>query len=67
MAGADPAAAPVTFSGKSSRYKQMESPDARPQQWSSGPVEVSTVPLSAKGTLLEGGAGLVREASWSSF
>jgi hypothetical protein len=27
------------------------------KQWSIGPIEVSDVPLAAKGTLLEGGAG----------
>jgi HK97 family phage major capsid protein len=48
-------------------YQQIKSPDTRPQTWSSGPVEVSKVPLMHrmpsgmhelyKGTLLETGAG----------
>ena len=42
---------------RSSGYKQIKSPDARPQQWSSGLVEVSSAPFQTKGTLLEGGAG----------
>jgi HK97 family phage major capsid protein len=41
----------------STGYKQIKLADSRPQQWSTGPVEVSTVPLQTKGTLLEGGAG----------
>ena len=39
---------------QSAGYKQIQRPDQRPQQWSSGPVEV---PLQMKGTLLESGAG----------
>ena len=39
---------------QSSGYKAIQRSDARPQSWSSGPVEV---PLLMKGTLLETGAG----------
>ena len=38
-------------------YRRIKSVDARPQQWSSGLVEVSSAPYQTKGTLLEGGAG----------
>lgn len=43
----------------SSGYKAIRASDMRPQQWSSGPVEVirSFPALQAKGTLLESGAG----------
>jgi HK97 family phage major capsid protein len=42
---------------QSQGYKQIQRPDGRPQQWSSGPVEVSSVPLQMKGTLLQTTAG----------
>jgi HK97 family phage major capsid protein len=39
-------------------YKAIKAADLRPQQWSSGPVEVAGPPgLMMKGTLLESGAG----------
>jgi capsid protein len=43
---------------KSQGYKAIRASDLRPQQWSSGPVEViSPTGMQAKGTLLESGAG----------
>jgi HK97 family phage major capsid protein len=43
---------------RSEGYKMIKAADMRPQQWSSGPVEVMGPPaLMAKGTLLESGAG----------
>jgi HK97 family phage major capsid protein len=47
---------------RSDGYKAVRSPDSRPQQWTTGPVEVGSMgpPLMLKGTLLEtttGGPG----------
>jgi HK97 family phage major capsid protein len=43
---------------QSKGYKMIKAADMRPQQWSSGPIEVMGPPgLQAKGTLLESGAG----------
>jgi HK97 family phage major capsid protein len=42
---------------KSQAYQRIKSSDARPQQFSTGPVQVSDGPLMTKGTLLEAGAG----------
>jgi hypothetical protein len=39
---------------RSDGYQRIKNAESRPQNWSSGLVEVSTIPLSAKGTLLEG-------------
>jgi HK97 family phage major capsid protein len=39
---------------KSQGWKSVADPASRGQQWSTGPVEVSKVALSMKGTLLEG-------------
>jgi hypothetical protein len=41
---------------RSEGYKAIRASDMRPQQWSSGPVELG-FPIQAKGTLLESGAG----------
>jgi HK97 family phage major capsid protein len=39
-------------------YKAVKASDMRPQQWSSGMIEVmSSFPMEAKGTLLQSGAG----------
>jgi hypothetical protein len=38
----------------SAGWKAISDPQNRPQQWSTGPVQVSDVALSTKGTLLEG-------------
>jgi hypothetical protein len=46
---------------QSAGWKAISDPQNRPQQWSTGPVQVSDVALSLKGTLLEGtGAPWVR-------
>ena len=42
---------------KSAAYQRIADPAGRGQSWSTGPVEVSSVPLSMKGTLLETGVG----------
>jgi hypothetical protein len=41
----------------SPEYQRIKDPANRGQTWSTGPIQVSDVPLSAKGTLLEGGVG----------
>jgi len=41
----------------SEKYKAIRAADLRPQQWTTGPVPVSNISLSHKGTLLESGAG----------
>ena len=38
-------------------YKAIQNPDARPQRWTTGAVQVSDSPLGMKGTLLESTAG----------
>src|SRR5215216_1946419 len=42
---------------KSAEYQRIKDPANRGERWSTGPIQVSDVPLSAKGTLLEGGVG----------
>jgi HK97 family phage major capsid protein len=42
---------------KSAEYQKIKDPGARAQTWSTGPIPVSDVPLSSKGTLLETGVG----------
>jgi HK97 family phage major capsid protein len=42
---------------KSSEYKRIKDPGARGHEWSTGPIQVSNVALSAKGTLLESTVG----------
>lgn len=42
---------------KSAEYKRIRDPGARGQTWSTGPIQVSEVALSTKGTLLETGVG----------
>jgi hypothetical protein len=42
---------------KSAEYQRIKDPGARGQTWSTGPIQVSTVALSTKGTLLETGVG----------
>jgi HK97 family phage major capsid protein len=52
------AAGPGDIFISSAGYKAVRASDLRPQQWSSGPVEViSGTGMQAKGTLLESGAG----------
>jgi len=57
--GADPFSATTGGPGdrfvSSSEFKKISDPGSRPQQWSVGPVEVSSSPMMmTKGTLLEG-------------
>ena len=42
---------------KSPEYKRIKDPGSRGQNWGTGPIRVSQVALSAKGTLLETGVG----------
>jgi HK97 family phage major capsid protein len=42
---------------KSSEYLKIKDPAARGQTWSTGPIQVSDVALSMKGTVLETGVG----------
>jgi HK97 family phage major capsid protein len=42
---------------KAQEYLRIKDPASRGQNWSTGPINVSDVPLSAKGTLLEPGVG----------
>ena len=42
---------------KSPEYRRIKDPGSRGQNWGTGPIRVSQVALSAKGTLLETGVG----------
>jgi hypothetical protein len=42
---------------KAQEYLRIKDPGSRGQNWSTGPIQVSDIPLSAKGTLLEPGVG----------
>lgn len=55
--GGDSALGPGDAFVKSAEYLRIKDPGARGQQWSTGPVQVSNVSLSMKGTLLETGVG----------
>ncbi len=47
----------MTCSSRRRAYQQVKSPDTRGQTWTTGPVEVSSVQVMTKGTVLEPGVG----------
>jgi HK97 family phage major capsid protein len=62
-AGSDPnvtfgyGSSPGELFVKSEQYLRIKDSAGRGERWSTGPIKVSDVPLSAKGTLLEAGVG----------